>query len=67
MRIRSFAHKSLKRFYSEDSAKGVPPGTVDKLRKMFAFLDTIQRTGAGAALKRTGTDARAGLRCSRVP
>ena len=37
--IRGFAHKGLKRLYEEDSAKGVPPDTVDKLRKMFAFLD----------------------------
>ena len=42
MKIRSFAHKGLKRLYSEDSAKGVPPDTVDKLRKMFAFLDAMQ-------------------------
>jgi proteic killer suppression protein len=42
VKIRNFAHKGLKRLYSEDSAKGVPPDTVDKLRKMFAFLDTMQ-------------------------
>ena len=42
MKIRSFAHKGLERFYADDSAKGVPPGTVDKLRKMFAFLDNMQ-------------------------
>ena len=42
MKIRGFAHKGLKRLYSEDSAKGVPTGTVDKLRKMFAFLDAMQ-------------------------
>jgi plasmid maintenance system killer protein len=42
MKIRSFAHKGLKRFYSEDSAKGVPPDTLDKLRKMFAFLDSMR-------------------------
>ena len=42
MRIRNFAHKGLKRFYAEDSAKGIPPGTVDKLRKMFAYLDDMQ-------------------------
>ena len=28
--------------YSEDSAKGVPPDTVDKLRKMFASIDAMQ-------------------------
>jgi proteic killer suppression protein len=34
--------KGLKRLYSEDSPKGVPPDTVDKLRKMFAFLDNME-------------------------
>jgi toxin HigB-1 len=42
MKIRRFAHQGLKRLYSEDSAKGVPPDTVDKLRKMFAFLEAMQ-------------------------
>lgn len=42
MKIRSFAHKGLKRLYEEDIAKAVPPETVDKLRKMLAFLDDMQ-------------------------
>ena len=42
MKIRNFTHKGLKRLYEEDSVKGVPPDTVDKLRKMFAFLDDMQ-------------------------
>ena len=42
VKIRSFVHKGLKRLYAEDSAKGVPPDTVDKLRKMLAFLDDMQ-------------------------
>ncbi len=42
MKIRSFAHRGLKRLYSGDGAKGVPPDTADKLRKMFAFLDAMQ-------------------------
>ena len=42
VRIRNFAHKGLKRLYTEDSAKGVPPDTADKLRKMLAFLDGMQ-------------------------
>ena len=42
MKIRNFTHRGLKRLYSEDSAKGVPPDTVDKLRKMFAFLDNME-------------------------
>jgi toxin HigB-1 len=42
VRIWNFAHKGLKRLYAEDSAKGVPPDTADKLRKMLAFLDDMQ-------------------------
>jgi len=42
VKIRSFAHKGLKRLYVEDSVKGVPPDTVDKLRKMMAFLDQME-------------------------
>lgn len=41
MRIRNIVHKALKRLYAEDIAKGVPPDTVDKLRKMLAFLDDL--------------------------
>jgi len=42
MKIRSFAHKGLKRLYLEDSPKGVPPDTADKLRIMFAFFEAMQ-------------------------
>jgi proteic killer suppression protein len=42
MKICSFTHKGLKRLYEDGNAKGVSPDTVDKLRKMFAFLDTMQ-------------------------
>ena len=42
VKIRNFAHKGLKRLYAEDSARGVPPNTVDKLRKMLAFLDDME-------------------------
>lgn len=42
MKIRSFVHKGLKRLYTEDGAKGVPPDAVDKLRKMFAYLDNME-------------------------
>ena len=42
MKIRNFAHKGLKRLYEEDSAKGVPPDTADKLRKIFAYLDNME-------------------------
>ncbi len=44
MKIRSFTHKGLKRFYEEDSARGVPPDTVEKLRKIFAYLDNIENS-----------------------
>jgi hypothetical protein len=42
VRIRRFAHKGLKRLYTEDSVKGVSPETADKLRKMLAFLMTCK-------------------------
>jgi len=42
VKIRSFAHKGLRKLYAEDSAKGVPPDSADKLRKMMAFLDNMQ-------------------------
>ncbi len=41
MRIRSFAHKGLKRLYEEDGARGVPADSASKLRKMLAFLDNM--------------------------
>ena len=42
MKIRNFTHKALKRLYSEGIAKGVPPDTVDKLRKMLGYLDAME-------------------------
>jgi len=42
VRIRNFAHKGLRTLYSDNSAKGVPPDSADKLRKMLAFLDAMQ-------------------------
>ena len=42
MRIRNFTHRGLLRLYAEDNAKGVPSGTADKLRKMFALLDNLE-------------------------
>ena len=32
----------MEKLYAEDSAKGVPPDTANKLRKMLAFLDDMQ-------------------------
>jgi toxin HigB-1 len=42
VKIGSFAHKGLKKLYSQDTLKAVPADTVDKLRKMLAFLDDMQ-------------------------
>ena len=42
MKIRDFAHKGLKRLYEEDSSRGVPPDTADKLRKILAYLDNME-------------------------
>ena len=42
MKIRSFAHKGLKRLYEEDETKGIAPETADKLRKMLVFLDEMK-------------------------
>ena len=42
MTIRNFAHKGLKRLYEEDSVRGVPPDTAEKLRKMLAYLDNME-------------------------
>jgi proteic killer suppression protein len=42
VKIRNFTHKGLKRLYEDDKVKGVPPDTVDKLRKMLAYLDDME-------------------------
>ena len=42
VKIRNFAHKRLKRLYTEDSAKGLSPDTADKLRKMLVYLDNME-------------------------
>lgn len=42
MKIRSFAHKGLRRLYVEGNAKGVPPDVADKLRKMLAYLENME-------------------------
>jgi proteic killer suppression protein len=42
VKIRNFSHKGLRRLYAEDSARGVPPDSADKLRKILAFLDDMQ-------------------------
>jgi len=41
VKIGKFFHKGLRKLYEEDITKGVPPDTVDKLRKMLTFLDEM--------------------------
>ena len=33
----------MRRLYEDDAVKGVPPDSVDKLRKMLVFLDGMER------------------------
>jgi proteic killer suppression protein len=42
--------QGLKRLYEDNSAKGVPPETAEKLRKMLAFLDAMQEADELRAL-----------------
>jgi len=42
MKVRSIAHKGLRRLYEDDSSKGLGADTLDKLRKMLTFLDAMQ-------------------------
>jgi len=42
MRIRSIAHKGLRRLYGENSSKRLSADTVDKLRRMLTFLDAME-------------------------
>jgi toxin HigB-1 len=38
MQIESIRHKALRRFAETGSAKGLPAGSVDRLRNMLAYL-----------------------------
>ena len=42
MWIRGFSHKGLKRLYFEDDSRGLPAASVDKLRKILAFLQDMR-------------------------
>ena len=42
MKIRNFVHKGLRKLYLEDSAKGLPPDAVGKIRAMLTFLQDVQ-------------------------
>jgi proteic killer suppression protein len=41
MRIESIRHKRLRRFVESGSAKGLPSGSVGRLRNMLAYIDAI--------------------------
>ena len=43
MVIRSFSHKGIRRLFLRDDPSGVPAAVVDKLRKMLAFLQDMER------------------------
>ena len=42
MKIRNFLHKGLRRLYEENNSRGLPAASVDKLRKMFVFMDAME-------------------------
>ena len=42
MKIRNFVHKGLRRLYEENNSRGLPAASVDKLRKMFVFMDAME-------------------------
>jgi proteic killer suppression protein len=41
MQIESIRHKALRRFAETGSIKGLPSGSVDRLRNMLAYIDAI--------------------------
>ncbi|MGH9160171.1 MAG: type II toxin-antitoxin system RelE/ParE family toxin [Vicinamibacteraceae bacterium] len=45
MRIRHFVHKAVRRLFEDGDPKGLPPETVDKVRKMLAFLQDMGDAG----------------------
>jgi len=42
MLIESIRHKALRRFAETGLAKGLPAGSVDRLRNMLAYIDAIE-------------------------
>ena len=42
MRIRSVKHRGLRRLFEDDDASGLQAATVDKVRKILAFLQDMQ-------------------------
>lgn len=48
MQIESIRHKALRRFAETGSAKGLPAGSVERLQRMFAYIDA---TGTAEELR----------------
>ena len=46
MQIDSIRHKALRRFAETGAAKGLPSGSVDRLRRMLAYIDAVEGGGA---------------------
>jgi proteic killer suppression protein len=42
MQIASIRHKALRRFAETGSARGLPSGSVNRLRRMLAYIDAIE-------------------------
>jgi proteic killer suppression protein len=43
MRISSVRHKGLRRLFEDDDASGLQPAVVDKVRRILAFLQDMER------------------------
>ena len=42
MQIETIRHKALRRFAETGSSKGLPAGSVERLRNMLAYIDAIE-------------------------
>ena len=42
MQIESIRHKALRKFAETGSPKGLPAGSIDRLRNMLAYIDAIE-------------------------
>ena len=42
MQTESIRHKALRRFAETGSPKGLPSGSVDRVRRMLAYIDAIE-------------------------
>ena len=42
MQIESIRHKAFRRFAETGSTKGLPSGSIDRLRNMLAYIDAIE-------------------------